>query len=482
MTIRTSTQRVVRWVAVAALVAGCVEKRVHWSPDGRVAAVIGADGLYLCDPQGRLSPRVAENVARVEWFADAQRLLMVRRVECPTWESAAARLPAEQRERVAAAAGRTREELLAFEGSLEDYEPAAKAELTDGELVAAFVCLRDRYADELRPRVGEKWDELAKLRVTVHTLQVLAVRDGAGEPGAELLSGLDDVVNPRISPDGRHVAFVTAMSTATGDARRLMVLPIEGGAAPRTVADLVGSHADWSADGRYLVYAYASVPPPSGGDALRLGAVARRGVRDAGGALLAEFEKPEDLAGVVFDDLLKVRCLRDGRVLFSSGDFRLPATKKEMPERQTLFTVDLDAPATVARLLPAQSEAKLPSGASFFELNPAQTRLAVPGDDGSVAIVTLATGDVQSVRPEDAASDKLRTVPSWRTDDELCFAVGPGSSFSSAERAEIVLWSPAGVRTISRDWPEAVVKDLLIPDASRRQTVVEEAAPAEPAD
>jgi len=36
------------------LLAGCLEKRVVWSPDGSRAAVITEDGLYISDAEGKL--------------------------------------------------------------------------------------------------------------------------------------------------------------------------------------------------------------------------------------------------------------------------------------------------------------------------------------------------------------------------------------------------------------------------------------------
>jgi hypothetical protein len=250
------------------------------------------------------------------------------------------------------------------------------------------------------------------------------------------------------------------MPSEAGGDHRLGVLATDGSGAPRVVAERVSVHADWTPDGRGVVYAYSALSPAAEGKPMRLGAIARRTVRGDDGALLESFEDAQDLAGVVFEDALKLRCLADGRVLFSSMDVRLPATAKEMPQRGTLFAVALESPTRVTRMIPPDIESRVAPGVQLFEVSPDGARVSIPGDDGVCSIVTLASGELTQVQlAEDG--DELRTVPTWRTNDELCLAVPPGSKHGSQERAEIVLWSPSAVRTISKSWPESVARGFL---------------------
>ena len=58
---------------------GCIpEKKIIWSPDGRTAAIIGGDGLYLCDESGKLSSHIAEMVKEALWLSDSKQLLVIR--------------------------------------------------------------------------------------------------------------------------------------------------------------------------------------------------------------------------------------------------------------------------------------------------------------------------------------------------------------------------------------------------------------------
>ena len=51
---RSSLLRAVAIFATALSITGCLKERLAWSPDGRHAAIITADGLYLTDPTGKL--------------------------------------------------------------------------------------------------------------------------------------------------------------------------------------------------------------------------------------------------------------------------------------------------------------------------------------------------------------------------------------------------------------------------------------------
>ncbi len=466
----------------AALLVGCIEKRVDWSPNGRWATVIGHEGaLHISDGDGNLSKRIAPKVRRVAWFPDSTHVLVLRDVEAKTWDEVAAVLSPGLSEKLIAAARQMSGELLLFEGDLDDFEPSAAKTVSGAEMIAVALYARDYLADTVREKLGDKWGELQDMSAAIQTLQTAEVRSGSAQLGSIVFQTLDAIGHPRISGDGAYLAFTIERDTDGSEERRLFVMPIEGDDEPLEVAGLVGQHVDWSTGGTSLVFTRANVPAPDGDDALRLGAVSRRVVRDDSGELLEEFADIDDLAGLIFDETLKLRVLADGRVLFAATDVRLPATAKQMPQRQSLFTVDLNGAATVTRVLSSAIESELAANLGFFEVSPDGTRVSVPTDNGRVAVVVLATGEVIHVQPHKDAQDKLRTVPTWRSNDELCFAVPAASEHGSPKRAEIVLWSARGTRTISRSWPDAVVKEFLTLDKDEQQKFGEEMLkPVEP--
>jgi hypothetical protein len=473
---------------------GCLpEEKVVWSPDGRQAAVITADGLYLCDGDGRLSPRVATDVTAAAWTPDSKRLLVVRDTEAPVkaWKDAAALIDEDMAKESVARAAALRQEILAFKTPPEEFKPKDLQQTGVTQLSLAALYLRDNLAEGLPEKLGKPWEKVKEIEVPVYAIEVGEVSDGAValQPVAKVLSasarsqraGFGRVVAkvlsapayPRISPNGRHVAYVTGGLLPEGQFA-LMVMPLAGG-RPRVVAEQVAAFADWSADGRYLAFARATGPKPEGKGSIRLGTISQCVVCDEKGELLEKFPLAADLAGLVFQDDLKVRALSDGRFLFAAAPVQLPSTAADMPTKATLFAVDIDHPATLMRMLPRNAETEVPQGVNFFELSPDQKHVAIPGPQG-VAVVTLATGEV--VKAVTDESYELVLLPMWRSATELCFAVGKGSKLGSPNRQEIVLWSAGGSRVLSKAWPDAMVEGML----KKQGTPQPSPPPAKPAE
>ncbi len=447
--------------------AGCLpEKRVRWSPDGRWATVKGGDGLYLCDQSGKLSERLATDVGSVAWLPDSKSIVLSRSEKLPSWTAAVEVLPADRRLEIEARAPRLRDEILAHEGEWDGFKPQSVGGLTGGESLALFVLVREQHGAGLAEKLGDKWDELKELQPIVHLLQQVEVKAGGTfELGPVLAKALDAFDELRVAPNGRAVAYRGA-APGEDPAKPLFVLPLHGQQVPQLVADRVSMFPDWSPDSRHLVYAAGQTPAEGESNDLRLGIVARRLVCTEDGALLADFPEAEELAGIAFQNEVRVRCLRDGRVLFATLEVSLPCTSEDMPQRAGLFAVEPGRQPGVTRLIPRQTEAELPDVLFLFEVSPDEQHVTVPGGNGGVAVLTLATGDVWQILGENEA-DHLRMEPAWRSADELCFAFVPGPK-EAKERPAIALvkldWAgrKAERRIISGDWPEPVVTDFLI--------------------
>lgn len=459
-----NAKRIVLWSGVVlAALAGCVpEKRVTWSPDGKWAAVRAGDGLYLCDAQGKLSPRVSTDATAVAWLSDSKRLLVAEATPIESWSAAAEALPPDRRAELEARALQLRDELLAI-GMVDDVQRyTSLRDLTGGEAAALGLLVRERHAAELRPKLGEDWAKLEELRPQLNTLRVLSVADDGGvEGGAVAVRSLDGFDGLVVSPNDRHVAYTVALLYGT-ELRRLVVRPLGPGAA-RTVADGVGAAPAWSANGRELVYAACR---GSSRDELQLGTINRRRVADDEGQLLAEFPEAVELAGIAFQSDMRMRCLRDGRILFASVELHLPAVSGDMPERTSLFVLDPERSPLVARVLPRQVEGALPDGLALFEVSPDERRICVPGSKGELVVVTLATGDTVTVA-EARDGNEPRTLPVWRTADVLCFSRAVDTA-DARKPAELVLrqvpaagGAPLEPQVLSRGWPLAAREGFL---------------------
>ena len=187
----------------------------------------------------------------------------------------------------------------------------------------------------------------------------------------------------------------------------------------------------------------------------RLGTLARRRVADANGALLAQPPDAKELAGLIFADTIIVRCLADGRILFSAAEVALPTTAADMPEQMSLFAIDPASPAVVTRMIPRQSEAKIPKQL-LFELSPDRTHISIAGNDAKVCVMTLADGRIKWIQQ---AEGKLQTLPSWRAPAELCFII-PADKDAPNARPEVALWSAGKTKIISKTWPDEVMEKL----------------------
>lgn len=470
-------KRVLMIVTTVALVSGlygCLpEKRVVWSPDGRWAAVKGADGLYLCDSSGKLSQLLVPGVDSVAWLPDSKHLVFSHPQPVAGWKQLAPVLSDERRQEIADRAPRLREEVLAYQGDWKEFKPRSLAGLTGGEGMALLVYLRDNLAEGLQEKLGDRWKELAELPAAVRLLQLAHIDEGDGlAMDNVLIRALDAFDELRVSPTGQAVVY-RAGAPDDDQTRPLYVVGLAGG-SPLHVADHTAMFPDWSADGRHLVYA-ATKSTTADGKELRLGVVARRQICGDDGTFLTRLPESEELAGIAFQDEVRVRCLRDGRVLFATIELQLPCTSADMPQRAGLFAVDPGRQPGVTRLIPRSAETELPDGLFLFEVSPDERHVSIPGADGRVAVLTLATGDVwELVTAKDV--DHLRTVPTWRSADELCFAIVPGDE-SNKQRAQIALakldWAAraAQQRIISADWPERVATDFLVekPTASGQE-------------
>ncbi len=464
------------WATVLGLVAlvGCVpEKRVSWSPDGRWATVRAGDGLYLCDPNGKLSERVAEHVTSVAWFADSRRVLLSRSVPAKTWSELSAGLPADEVARLTELGKQLAAEVARHEGNWDDFKPRMLEEQTGEVVAAALLHVRDHATPELRAKVGEKWADLEKIAGSLSTLQIAEVAGATLRLGDALCRVVAPLGDLRLSPDETHVVM---SSTLPGDnaPKRLLVAALEPNTVPRAVAEYTSLFADWSVDGRSLYFAAGSVGAVKGGDALRLGAIARRSVRDEKGTLLDTFAEPEHLAGILFEEQTMVRCLRDGRVLFLTLEVHMPSATKDMAQQPTLFALDPDRQSTIVRLTPRQAQAELAEILPVFELSPDQTHICLAGPNGHVLVVTIATGAAWELASDDDV-DELRTLPTWRADNELCLNFGPAQGAPTG-RAELVLakldWQEqkSARRALSADWPPAVVEDFLVKKPEQQAT------------
>jgi hypothetical protein len=375
--------RAVRIGLVSCLLAGSLigcypEKRVVWSPDGRWAAVLGGDGLHLSDDQGKLSPLLAARATRAAWLPDSRQLIVTWPQPLNSWSELAAALPERQQERIAEAGRRLHTQMLAYDGDWEAFEPKGMENLTGGERGAALLYVRDQANEGLAEKLGDRWAEFEALQIDLWALQLFDVTDGNASPGQVLCRMLDEQMEPRVAPDAHNVSFTNSMPGERPKGVRLYVIPIAAGQTPQLVAEDCSWFADWTPDSRYLLFAQA---PGWNADEERMpaiGVVAQREVADPAATLLTAFPDAQDLARVPFQAEIKVRALKDGRIIFSAFEQHFPSTAQDEPERAGLFAMNPDQSPAVYRITPRQVECELSKGPLYFEVSPDAQYIALP--------------------------------------------------------------------------------------------------------
>ena len=429
------------------LTAGCGVQRIVWSPDGERAAVLGEQGLCFSDPDGKLSGVLVSNVAMAAWFPDSRKLALIRSTDARSWADLQSHLRPGDRDQFVQQGQMVLKDLDAGH----DWKAALNG-LDHPEAVAIYL----KSLDGVKEKAGASWGDLDTKSAAVYELFVGAINDGQVTLGPVLVQTLRQPLplGLRVSPAGNAIAMTTDGGKRHG--ARLAVVPSDGSAPEQIVSEESCAHPDWTKDGRCLVYINASGAMTSDDD-MRLGSLTRRQVINAAGAVEIQTNH-EDLAGMLFDNSLGARCLSDGRILFIALDLQLPITGPDMPQRTQIFSLDPRHETTLTRLIPHSFMENLPQGIGFFEISPDEKQVRRAGAQGSVAVLSLADGNVTLLQAE--ANDDAQSSPSWRGSDEVCFLSSRPTN-SAGHEWEVTLWKNGTNRVISADWPAEFRKGFL---------------------
>jgi hypothetical protein len=223
-------------------------------------------------------------------------------------------------------------------------------------------------------------------------------------------------------------------------------------------------HPDWSGDGRSLVFFKAS---GGAGDELRLGTLTSREVLNPAGAIRLA-EETSDLAGLIFHQQSRVRCLRNGRMIFNATPLQLPTLGAGEKDREQLFAIDPTRKAGVEALVPAHELARLPKALSAFEVSPDDRQALFGSENGEVWRLTLANGQVDFIAPA-IESDKDRgegenfPAPVWRAAGEPTFLrkVRLGPAQTGASPFQLVLRRGEAESVLSQTWDAALLRRLI---------------------
>ena len=420
-----------------------------WSPDGTHAAVLRV-GFRFSDTEGNLSPQLDDRVYRVAWL-DSERLLLARTRTVATFADVAAAVGPERTRAIAIEAEHAWTHLRS-----RDF-PEPRIAIPEKVLI---LYTREHHASELREQFRNDWTAIQNATAELHSLVVARVVDERLELGVTLSEDVLPIKAIRPAPDRRSVAFVTRDEESWfDDTARIHVVPIEGSARPRLVAEDTGDLVDWSADSRSLLYFDESGEGPNLG---RYGCLARRTVVDRTEAIgPTEREFAECISYLVFERSDHLTALRDGRVLFESMSIQLPG---DSGKAKRLFLLrrepDDEFPLLdrfpVIPLVP-EDVLRREYGLTFFDVSPDGTRVLFGTRTGDIRILTLADGKTELL-PLGFHSEPYirRNLPRavWSGPDAFTYVKKIGS------RNEFILRRGNSETILSRDWP----KEMLWPN------------------
>lgn len=466
-------------VAALFALAGCFpEEKITWSPDGQTAALVTADGLRLCDAQGKLSKEPVAGVGAAAWFPDSRRIVVVRTVPAEKWEDLAQWIDEPQRKQIIENADRVSKALLDYPGKeLGKAFETIKGDFLGSQGGAILLYLCKQGDAELARKYGDEWAKTKKTPVNYYCLTVYEVAGlEAKAAGGDLARALTNMRTPGVASTG---SVVTVVGASENNRPALCVFGVvnRGGGV---VAEGVGQYS-WTADGKTLVYLRANGKESEG--KMQLGTLTTRAVADEKG-LLAKMGDPVDVCGLLFDEQIKVRSLRDGTILFAGLDARLPSAAKDMPTKPSLFSVKPGGDKVVRVLEPALVE-KMTTALNWFVVSPDETLLAAPGITGKVEVVTLPGGAIVAVQPFEKEGARVNVLPVWRSAKELCIVTPPGAPLGSPKRTEVVMLTLAPDGTVSQStilskgWPDEAVASFVTESSATSQPATQPAEKTE---
>ncbi|MBL7139551.1 MAG: hypothetical protein ISS74_01435 [Planctomycetes bacterium] len=514
-------------VCLAACAAGCFPfpfALMRWSEDGSVGVLLHEDGWALVDgktgqttafakPSGRPPEDDADSVLYSQIptvpnvSADGNWLVYATNEPVEGLDETLRHLPASQVEMIehdALLAGIFQLAAAAAKAVTPDVEPGTTSEalehLSRNPLAASpTYCnlvsryLRDRGEPAVRAALPPAAPEDAKVRpFPLMRLFLLPIDEAGKGPGRLIAANSFGIVHPRLSPDGRFVAYLSLSPPKAKDEKSpgfdLWVSSLKTDPVITVrVAQNVAYGYTWRPDSRAVACLMAAHPPSS--EALSLAVLTVIQVADAEGSLVAKEAKdgaePTDagtreyLVGTLFGPFAVVAYHHTGRLLFSGAAFILPASELQEP-RLSIFAFD-PITRTVADVLPSSVSQKIDG--PYFEISPDGNHLLIPimskGEMENLMVYNL--GESQARGP---LADKVKFsevgYPAWKGPDHIACWVKPESALlNGAGLGEIGEHETVLVEV---DLEGNLVRVLIAPKppTDKDKAVPEPAPPAEP--
>ncbi|MBI9019177.1 MAG: hypothetical protein JEZ07_18150 [Phycisphaerae bacterium] len=444
--------------------AGCIPTRqLKWAPDGSMAAIQSKNGVLFCDSAGLITDFKIPNATVIDWCPDSKSLYAVTSEEISTWDqlkddyldkNKILQINRYVKEIQTRFFGKTRQELESANKYFTEKAEALTKQQDYQELfylTCAIMQVRDSQKDKVKPLLTEKeWKDIEKISLIRSQLSKYTIKGNQIIAGATIWEDFDGIFNIVSNPNGSAVLIWSG----TGQ----LIAVCENGKS-RVISQHANALPAWSPIGQDIVYIESNINSGMVDSPKQLGNLIKEKIFD-GQDLIADKNVDSDkntreiLARVMFSPIAQIKFLNDDKIIFSSTTTELPAIA-DADEKINLFSLSHYGSISIKPMLTEELQLKLKDYyIDLFILSPDQKNIAIVGHDGQVALLDIKTKELKML--QDRKIQKNNLLPSWRSNDELTFAI-PG---------KIVLYNikTASQKILSDSWPASLQDYLLKPE------------------
>jgi len=438
-------------IAIVLFVSSCDGNYLVWSSDGKLGAVVGAKGLRVCDGEGTISQVLVEKAGMFRWIPQEHQGLLVGYDYVNKWSDLKPLLTGAQEKQITEESLKLKHKIYAYHGEPKKFGESNLR--TFSYPLEAALEMRATATPDLDKMAAHKWPSYLSVKVPIFYIKQTQVEAQSARVGRVIDRGIDEVVELRISPNGKYLACVKHENAQ--ECNYVVVLPLGASGRATQLAYNTNCYPDWSADSRTIYYSRANndtEPDLLKGHGVHEGGLFKVEALDASGKPVATL-KPARLANLIFDNRAPVRALKDGRLLFVSREIRLPGSVSATPSA-ALFSLEGNRVDTIIRRA---------EDVVYFEPNPEQDQLAVTlgGGGGLLVCKTSGADPVELCNGKDLRLSGL--LPQWKTNQELSYGTELPAPKGSKPTYSVVLWSRSGAsKDLSKAWGKEASSEIII--------------------
>lgn len=456
-----------------ALLAGCFpEDTLDWSADGQIGLLRSKDKLYIVNgASGALTPVPIEGVGPWPDIAsDGSQIAFSEEYCYDALEEGLKALPPSQAKMIALDSQDLYEKILHGDLVVDGLDSLLgdRSAYIEPYRVWVVRLLCENADEQFRQKLGDQ--VVQKVREAELRCSRIVIMSCSDFSKKEILttSGLG-ILRPRLSPDGKNVAYLTIGPDKDKETATLFVVS-RSSQEPMFVTSGVSLGYDWRPDSQALAY----LRQEEGESTTMLGAICEQRVCNSDGKLLAEAYgesgsacagshctgESRQFVGTLFDPLMKVEYGAGGRLFFSSPSVTIPSSDLD-ESKYSVFCYDAST-GVVSNILPPSVAGYVAEGVDFFSLSPDGARILLPMEDNRFGIYELGTKSLKLPIEESEKFDSDNAmIPAWKGNGQITCQVSSQSRFvkgrtQQGDRKEVVVLSAAGdfQTLLSGDWPD----------------------------